>query len=306
MILSICVNPAIDYIVTAETFRAGALNRVTEKRIVCGGKGVNFALTAKLLGADCTASGFMGKNGAAFYKMLSGLSIGHQFIPVDGDVRTNIKIMPDGEAVTELNETGFDVPVTSQNELIKLISELNIKLLVCSGSLAPGLKDDFYYRLANAAGNNVKFACDCEKSVLINSLMANPVLIKPNKSELETIFATELKTYADIINSARLLVTRGAQNVLVSLGKNGAIILNGTSAFYAHYTQNAEVLNPCGCGDAMFAAACDMYNKGGNLVDMITSGIVMGTLAVSSRSLATMDTGRINEIRKNVKVEAIT
>lgn len=306
MILSICVNPAIDYFVEVGDFKAGALNRIGRKRILCGGKGVNFVLAAKHLGMDCTAGGFMGKGKAAFERMLDGLAIKHSFVQCDGEVRTNIKIMSGDGSMTELNETGFEVSDAAQSELIKLVGELDLKMLICCGNLAPGIREDFYYRLANAAGSNVKFACDCEKSVMINSLLANPVLIKPNKYELETLFATELKTYADIIKAARLLVTRGAQNVLVSIGKSGAIIVNGSSAFYAQYTQSIETLTQCGCGDAMFAAACDIYLKGGNLIDMLTHGVIMGTLAASSRSIATMDMSRVQEIKKNIKIEAIS
>ena len=306
MILSICVNPAIDYYVETEGFKAGALNAIQNKRIMCGGKGVNFALAAKHLGFDCVAGGFMGRNKAAFEKLLASLSIGYKFIDCDGEIRTNIKILSGDGMITELNEKGFEVPETAQAELLKLADETDIDMLICCGSTSPGMKEDYYYRLANAAGPKVKFACDCEKSALISSLRANPFLIKPNRYELETVFATELKTYADIIKAARMLVSKGAQNVLVSLGKSGAIIVNGSSAFYAQYTQNIEILNQCGSGDAMFAAACDIYNKGGNLIEMLTAGVVMGTLAVNSRSLASPDMGKAAEIRKNVKVEAIS
>ena len=306
MILSICVNPAIDYYVETESFKAGALNAVNNKRIVCGGKGVNFAQAAKHLGLNVVAGGFMGRNRTAFDKLFESLSIPHKFIEINGAIRTNIKILSGDGVMTELNEQGFEVSDAEQAELIKLISELNVDMLVCGGSLAAGIREDFYYRLANAAGPKVKFACDCEKNVMVSSLLANPFLVKLNKFELENIFASELKTYADIIKAARILVTKGAQNVLVSLGKGGALMVNGSSAFYAHNTQNINVLNQCGCGDAMFAAACDIHKKGGNLIEMLTAGVVMGTLAVASRSIAAIDMGKYNDIKKNIKVEAIT
>jgi len=306
MVLSICVNPAIDYYVETEKFKAGALNAAYNRRIVCGGKGVNFVQAAKHLGLEVTASGFIGRNRAAFNKLFETLSIPHSFVEIDGTIRTNIKILSGDGEFTELNEQGFEVDGAAQAELINLVSELNVDMLVCGGSLAPGIREDFYYRLANAAGPRVKFACDCDKKVMIGSLLANPFLIKLNKFELENIFADEQKTYADIIKAARILVTKGAQNVLVSLGKNGALMVNGSSAFYAQYTQGIAVLNQCGCGDAMFAAACDVHKKGGNLIEMLTAGVVMGTLAVASRSLAAIDMDRYNEIKKNVKVEAIT
>lgn len=305
MIITIGANPALDYIVETDSLRVNALNRVTDSRWACGGKSLNFAVAAKAMGIDCMASGFLAGRGDMFRKLYSDLGIRSRFIDVEGEIRTNIKIRGADGTNTEINGAGFSVPADKQEQLIELICDVETDMLVCSGSLPPEVGEDFYYRLANAVGGNVKFACDCEKKVLMASLMASPVLIKPNRFELESVVGTQLLSYADIINAARYLITRGAQNVLVSMGAEGALIVNASSAFTAQYTQNIKPLNLSGCGDTMFAAACDIYLKGGNLIEMLSAGVAAATLAVTSPSIEDMDIERLDGIRKNIKIEAI-
>ncbi|MDR1094106.1 MAG: hexose kinase [Clostridiales bacterium] len=304
MILSIGCNPAVDLILETEDFRANALNRVAGKRVLYGGKSMNFLTAAYKLGVECQASGFMGKRGAPFKQLLKSYNIPFKFVNCPHDVRTNVKIYS-GANLTELNDEGFSVSEREQDRLIDLVEQAETDMLACSGSLPPEVREDFYYRLANAAGPKVKFACDCEKAAMMPALRANPVLIKPNRAELEAMTGGSLKTFSDIVNAARLLITRGAQNVLVSMGADGAIIVGGAAAFWGQYAQKVQAANPMGCGDTMFAAACGVLLMGGNLVDVLVQAVAAATLAVAGPAIAAMDMSRFEGVRGNVRVEPI-
>ncbi|GHU99755.1 1-phosphofructokinase [Clostridia bacterium] len=304
MILSIGCNPAVDLILEAEEFTANTLNRVTGKRVIYGGKSINFLTAASKLGLDAQASGFMGRRGNPFKQLLKSGNIPFKFVNCPHDVRTNVKVYA-GSRLTELNDEGFPVSQREQDRLIEIVRKAGANLLACSGSLPPETPEDFYFTLANAAGAKVKFACDCEKAAMMPALRAHPVLIKPNRFELESMTSGNLKTFSDIVSAARFLITRGAQNVLVSMGADGAIIVNGSAAFWGQYTQKFEPLNLTGCGDVMFAAACGAFLRGGSPVEVLSEAVAAATLSVASPAIVGMDMSRFEGIKGNVRVEPI-
>ena len=108
MLACVCLNPSFDRTVSLCSFTAGDVNRVLSARQDVGGKGINVAITARRLGIASCVLGCAGKNGIdAVRRKLDGEQVAHVFLPVDGDVRTNMKIVPqDGTGVTELNEPG--------------------------------------------------------------------------------------------------------------------------------------------------------------------------------------------------------
>ena len=116
MLACVCLNPSFDRTVSLRSFTAGDVNRVLSARQDVGGKGINVAITARRLGIASCVLGCAGKNGIdAVRRKLDGEQVAHVFLPVDGDVRTNMKIVPqDGTGVTELNEPG--APVNAENQ----------------------------------------------------------------------------------------------------------------------------------------------------------------------------------------------
>lgn len=304
MILSVGCNPAVDLILEVDDFRAGALNRVRGKRAAYGGKSMNFLTAAYKMGIECTATGFMGRRSAPFKNLLKLYNIPAKFVSCPHDVRTNVKIYSSA-GMTELNDAGFPVTAREQERLISIVSQTGADMMACCGSLPPEMREDFYLTLANAAGPRLQFACDCEKSAMIPALRANPVLIKPNLAELEAMTGGSLKSFSDIVNAAGFLIARGAQTVIVSMGADGAIIVNAAAAFWGQYIQKTEPLNLTGCGDVMFAAACGALLRGGSQVEILTEAVAAATLSVCSRAISVMDTGRLDEIRANVKIETV-
>ena len=92
MLACVCLNPSFDRTVSLRSFTAGDVNRVLSARRDVGGKGINVAITARRLGIASCVLGCAGKNGIdAVRRKLDGEQVTHVFLPVDGDVRTNMK-----------------------------------------------------------------------------------------------------------------------------------------------------------------------------------------------------------------------
>ena len=114
MIYTITFNPAVDYVVTADTFRTGKTNRTKTENIVFGGKGVNVSLLLHALNTKSIALGFIaGFTGKALREGVEKEGITTDFIEVEnGFTRINLKLHAEEE--TELNGSG---PEISENEL---------------------------------------------------------------------------------------------------------------------------------------------------------------------------------------------
>lgn len=80
----------------------------------------------------------------------------------------------------------------------------------------------------------------------------HPLFIKPNKDELEVMFNTTVNSDEDVIKYGRLLVDKGAQSVIVSLGGDGAIYIDKEISIKAVNPQG-KVVNTVGSGDSTVA-----------------------------------------------------
>ena len=108
MITTVCMNPALDRTVTVDSLQKGQVNRIRDSRTDVGGKGVNVAVVARRLLLDAQVIGVAGEDGLSrIQEAMDAETVGHAFLPVEGAVRVNTKVVSlDGSGVTELNESG--------------------------------------------------------------------------------------------------------------------------------------------------------------------------------------------------------
>ncbi|WP_276630843.1 1-phosphofructokinase family hexose kinase, partial [Terrisporobacter hibernicus] len=233
MIYTVTLNPSIDYVINLEHLNTGHVNRVNSEHVYPGGKGINVSRILKNLGHDNIATGFVSNfTGDFITNSLSDLNVKSDFIKLDnGFTRINVKIKSDEE--TEINGGGPHISDEKLRELFDKLSKLKEEdILVLAGSIPSTLKEDLYEKIMEQVKvNNVKVVVDATKKLLLNVLKYNPFLIKPNNHELEEIFNVKLETIDDIITYGKKLQEMGARNVLVSRGKDGALLI----------TENKEV-----------------------------------------------------------------
>ena len=137
--------------------------------------------------------------------------------------------------------------------------------------------------------NEVTFIVDATKELLINVLKYKPFLIKPNKEELEETFKVKLITKEDIIEYAKKLQIMGAQNVLVSLGGDGAILVTQDNKVYFSKAPKGKVLNTVGAGDSMVAGFLTGYKESGDYEQAFKMSIATGSASAFSMDLATKE-----------------
>ena len=262
MIYTVTFNPAIDYIVRMPEFIAGATNRVNYEQVLGGGKGINVSIVLKNLGIDSTALGFIsGFTGKEIIRQLHSFGCKSDFIELpNGFSRINVKIKTNDEE-TEVNGQGPDIPANAIEELFAKLDKLTAgDTLVLAGSIPKTLPDDIYEKImARLENRNINIVVDATKNLLLNVLKYRPFLIKPNNHELAEMFNVTLTCNDDIITYAKKLQDMGAKNVLVSMGKDGAILVAEDGSITYSPVPKGKLVNSIGAGDSMVAGFLTGY-----------------------------------------------
>lgn len=291
MIYTITFNPAIDYVIETPNFKTGEINISKKEHILPGGKGINVSIILKALEIDSTAFAFVaGFIGDEIEKKVKEYGIKTDFIKLENDnSRINVKIETPAQE-TAINGRG---PYISEDNIQLLFKKLekikNGDILVLSGSIPKGIQNDIYQNICQKLENkDVKIIVDTTGEVLLKTLRYHPFLIKPNQDELGELFNIKISSKDDAIEYAKKLQQKGAKNVLVSMGKNGAILLDENGYSYKMNTLNEEKsINTVGAGDSMVAGFIAGYQMFHNYEKAFKMGMAAGSATAHSMFLAT-------------------
>ena len=295
MVYTVTFNPAVDYIVHTKQLIAGATNRSDSEEIYFGGKGINVSIVLSELGVKSKALGFVaGFTGEAIENGVAEKGIDADFVHLnEGFSRINVKIKSGEE--TELNGQGPKITDEAIRELYAKLDEIQDgDTLVLAGSIPSSLPADIYERiLERLSGKKIRAVVDATKDLLLNVLKYRPFLIKPNNFELGEIFGVEMKSTEDIVKYAGKLKEMGAQNVLVSMASDGAVLLDENGKTHVCGVCSGKVKNSVGAGDSMvagFVAGCEK----GDYEYALKLGTASGGATAFSEGLAEKD--RIYEL----------
>lgn len=289
MIYTVTFNPSLDYIFTVEHFRLGLTNRTETELILPGGKGINVSTVLGNLGIENTALGFVaGFTGEEIVREVEAMGITSDFIKIgQGMSRINLKLKNmDG---TEINGSGPEISPEKVQELMRKLNALQPgDILVLAGSIPQSMPDDIYRRiLERLKGKEILTVVDATKDLLRNVLEYHPFLIKPNNHELGEIFGTTLTTRQDVIPYGKKLQEMGAQNVLVSMAGEGAVLIAENGKVFTAPAPDGTLVNGVGAGDSMVAGFLAGWLEKQDYAYAFRMGIAAGSASAFSERLAT-------------------
>lgn len=294
MIYTVTFNPAIDYLMQVGDINFGKTNRSITEEIHFGGKGINVSAVLSELRVETTALGFTaGFTGEALEKAVGEMGVKADFIRLKkGNTRINVKLK--GADETEINAAGPHIEEDELNHLFeKLESIKSGDTLVLAGSIPASLPKDVYEKIAEKLQNKgIRLVVDATGNLLLKVLKYKPFLIKPNRQELEEIIGKEIKTEDELISAANVLKEKGAENVLVSLGSEGAILLDSNGKIYKQSAFKVKAINTVGSGDSMIAGFLAGCEKGYEYA--LKLGAAAGAATAALPALATKE--KIEEI----------
>jgi len=309
MITTVTLNPAIDRTVIVDTFTYGAVNRVGSSREDMGGKGINVVRILRALGSDALATGFVGsRNISRVEALLARDEIPHDLVPVDAPTRINTKLLElQSRTTTDINEAGFTVSPAEMDllsERIRHYASLSA-FVVFSGSVPKGVPVSIYRDLIDLVSKQSNAVLDADGELLLNGLAAHPTIIKPNIHELENALGRRLSTHAEIVSAARELIEQyQIVHVLISMGGDGAILVNRDQALHAAPLK-VDIKGTVGAGDSMLAGFVHSLSEGRTAHEALACATACGALAVSKEGTEAISRNEVVELTARVDIQPI-
>jgi 1-phosphofructokinase len=284
MIVTVTPNPSLDWTLEIPNLVRGAVHRITGQHQEPSGKGVN--VTRALTNNDVASLAVLvvgGPEGTELERLLQVEGVAHVTVRIADSVRVNISLTEADGTATKVNAIG---PMLSGEETQGLLTAAaaageGADWVLGSGSLPGGVDVDFYAQMGSVVrAGGARLALDSSGPALVAGLAARPAVIKPNLEELSEAVGRPLVTVGDAVAAARGLLTLGAQSVVVSLGREGALLVDSLGVMHA----SASVTNPkstVGAGDALLAGyLAGSLSHGGDRAGALREAVAWGSAAV--------------------------
>jgi 1-phosphofructokinase len=289
MITTVTPNPSLDRTLHLPRFVAGQVNRATATMLEPSGKGVNVALALRGVGVPVRAVLPVGGSvGREIVLLLDDLGLDHVDVPIADALRSNISLVEADGRTSKVNEPGPQLSETEVDALcVRTLAHSDTgDWVVWAGSLPGGFTPQRFadaVAATRAAGRLV--ALDCSgpalEHVLAQEGLRLPHLVKPNAEELAEVTGRSLSTLGDVADAAQMLLARGVRTVLVSLGRDGALLVDADLPQPLHGTAAVRrVVNTVGAGDAFLAGWIAAVQGRAPSADALANALRFGATAV--------------------------
>ena len=287
MIHTLTLNPAIDRSIVVRELNIDDANRVVSERHFAAGKGVDVSRVLVELGGDTIAFGFAGGYaGQELEDRLELAGVRTDFVHLSTETRINVVVRDlRTNSITALNAGG---PQATQGEyelLLKKLQEHEFApgFFAISGSAPPGVPKDVYRDIAlMAKEKSQKVVIDADGELLKHGIEAKPFMIKPNSHELQRLVGHEVKGIDAILSAVDIVRTAGVENVLASMGSEGALLVCDEGTFLAK-PPPIKAVSPVGSGDSLVAGFLLGLDRGLSVCESLRVGVAAGAATALTR-----------------------
>ena len=291
MIYTVTINPTLDYVIDVDEVTLGRTNRPTDEFYRPGGKGVIESMVFRNLGHYNTALGFIaGFTGQQIKRALVDCKVNMDFIELPrGNSRMCVIVNSTQE--TRFNGRGPQIEEFHINLFKSKLQRLQDgDVLTFAGSIPPTMHETFYADMMRALPKrDIKVVVDATGALLKRALPERPFLVKPNNHELGDIFDVEIETKEDAKKYGLELQKLGAQNVIVSMGAQGAVFIDIDGNTYEADSCKGEVVNTIGAGDSMIAGFVSGYLEREDYEYAFHKGMCAGAATAQTKGFATKE-----------------
>lgn len=284
-IITVTMNPSIDTSCTLSQVVAEQKLRCSSPRHEPGGGGINVSRALKKLGGESLA---LFPSGRIFGELLISLlrqeGVSCRKIDIMGETREDFIVLEESSG----NQFRFGMPGPDMREdewrsMLELMGTLDSlpEYIIGSGSLPPGVPDDFYAQLAEKASHlGAKFIVDTSGGALRHAVQLPIFMIKPNRRELCMLAGEDAGKDNDVETAAKTIVNKGrCENIIVSLGAAGALLVNRDRSMYVR-SPSVRILSKVGAGDSMVAGIVFCLSRGCGIEEAVKYGVAAGSSAV--------------------------
>lgn len=309
--LVVTPNTCTDVTSWLPSLTPGTVSRSTRTAVSPGGKGVNVCRTLRALGHKPILIGLASSTDGRFEKLLE--AEGCRFIPVhhSGDGRIALILLEDDGRVSVINGRG---PTADQWDSAGFTKRVEAEFdgrraVVCSGSLPPGLADDTYARITQAAHRrSLPAFLDAAPAVLGMSLSSQPDLVSPNLAEAEALLHGRVDEQVEesgpdvidrCVDATRRLHDAGAVRAVVTAGSVGAAVTTASGSAWIPAAP-VPVTNPIGAGDSFLAGTAYALVNGADDLEAVRYGMATAAAAVQHETGGMVDPALIEPARQRL------
>ncbi len=295
-IITLTLSPAFDLHCDCHAFAPYRENlaKITSRDI--GGKGVNISRALTQNGADHLAIVALGKENASdFEARLKKDGIPYRAIYREGRIRENITLHTDKRGETRISFEGFcadDRLLEEAEAIICQCADPADTIVTLTGRVPNGISmqsvKHFLKRL-QVCGS--KIVIDSKSFEREDLLEVKPWLIKPNEEEL----ASYAEHTSSAKEAAKQMFASGIEQVMISLGSNGAILACRDGIFSA-VPPRIAVRSTIGAGDSMIAGFLAAYTSGKSAADCLRTAVAYGSAACTTDGTQPPLPSEINKI----------
>lgn len=316
MIISLTLNPSVDYLYEIDSFQLGKLNRFKNPVRMVGGKGINAGRTASILGSKVWATGVLaGKNGELVRSILEKEEFSKDFLDIDGETRNAITIMHNNGIQTEMIEVGPYVNEITEEEILRKIIQqsnisTNIEVICLCGSVNSkneNLYQNFIKIIKKRLGNDIKILADISRTQLKNVLESDykPYFIKPNIHEFSEIIDTVVTTKDEIVYHLKnSTLFDGVPLIIVSCGEDGAIA-KFNNEIYDLKIPKIDLVNPTGSGDATVGGVAYALDNKLTTEEILRYAMASGVANAMEEAVGFVDKKNVNDIKNKIIINKL-
>ncbi len=281
-IITITLNPAFDVHCYTEHFEPFHENlaRVTERE--AGGKGVNISRALTVNGVENIALVVLGEENADdFRRSLDAYGMNVEEIVVKGRIRENITLHTSDSPETRISFAGFD---TDDSLLERVEGTLSEKIdadtiVTFTGRVPEGITLSAVKRmLVDMRNKGARIVIDSKSFDMQDIIDCRPWLIKPNDEEIVMYSDSVVDSLESAADAAERIRELGIENVMISLGAKGAVLVCADGRFAAD-APHVEVQSTIGAGDSSIAGFAAAAKSGGSYSDMLKTAVCYGSAA---------------------------
>lgn len=253
-IYTLTLSPAYDVHASAEMFAAFHENLATVESREAGGKGVNISRALAAGGGSSTAVVVLGReNSAEFEQALEAANISTLPFRRPGRIRENLTLHCPGVPETRISFTGFSVDGEILNQ-VRAAMEIQPGTVVTFTGRVPAGIDMAQVKefLGELQRSGARIVLDSRSFDLEDILQVRPWLIKPNQEEISMLFGCQVQSMEQAVEKAKTFAAAGIENVMVSLGSDGALLIHEGRIFRA-VPPKITAVSTIGAGDSAIA-----------------------------------------------------
>ena len=279
-IYTITLNPAYDVHANAQSFAAGTetLARVTSRE--AGGKGVNISRALRAGGISNTALVVLGTDNAGEFKQAIRESGIHAcYLERPGRIRENLTLHCAGSPETRISFAGFSLEDGILQDVLDAMRVDGQTIVTFTGRIASGIsKEKVLAFLLELKNRGAKLVLDSKSLTAEDIFAVRPFLIKPNREELSEYIGCPVENLEDAARKAKLFADRQVENVLVTMGDQGAVLLTGGKC-YRVVPPAVQAVSTVGAGDSTIAGFLVGVSMGETPEKCLKRAVAFGTAA---------------------------